>query len=197
MTAVLGDTPSESRVRPGRRRRHTVLWSAISAAIVLAILIAVLATRKAATDVQAGSPLLGHKAPALTGGDQSGQQISLSQFGGKWVVVNFFATWCVPCQQEHPDLISFENHHRAAGDAVLLGVVYDPHDAPNVGAFFEKNGGDWPVFRDDTAQVQYGTTGVPETFIIDPNGYVIVRITGRVTEGGLDAILQRAKSEGA
>ncbi len=189
MTAV----SAPPRVRP--RRRHTVLWSAVSAAIVLAILIAVLATRKAATDVQAGSPLLGHLAPAVSGPDLSGQHVSLGQFQGKWVLVNFFATWCVPCQEEHPDLTSFNSEHRARGDAVLLGVIYDPHDAPNVAPFFKSHGGDWPVIRDDGAQVQFGTTGVPETFIIDPNGYVVTRITGRVTTGGLDTILQRLEAE--
>jgi cytochrome c biogenesis protein CcmG/thiol:disulfide interchange protein DsbE len=195
MTAVAGPAGAGGRVRA--RRRHTVLWSAVSAAIVLAILIAVLATRKAATDVQAGSPLLGHSAPVLAGPDLTGHQVSLAQYAGKWVLVNFFATWCVPCQEEHPDLISFNNRHRAAGDAVLLGVIYDARDASSVAPFFKKNGGDWPVIRDDSAKVDYGTTGVPETFIIDPSGYVVTRITGRVTEGGLDTILQRAQSAGA
>jgi peroxiredoxin len=187
---------TEDAVPPRRpRRKHTILWSAVTAAVVLAILIAVLATRKAATDVQAGSPLLGHQAPAISGPDLTGQQISLSQYKGKWVVVNFFATYCVPCQQENPDLISFNSQHQAAGDAVLLGVIYDPRDVPAVAPFISKSGDTWPIIRDDNAVAEFGTTGVPETFIVDPYGFVIVHITGRVTESGLNTILQRAQAQ--
>lgn len=198
MTAVEEQTQPEPRPQPPPRPRprHTVLWSAVSAAVVLAILIAVLATRKAATDVQAGSPLLGHQAPALAGPDLTGHPVSLGQYVGKWRVVNFFATYCVPCQQENPDLISFNNEHHARGDAVLLGVIYDYRDAAAVAPFVQKNGTNWPIIRDDNALTEFGTTGVPETFIIDPGGYVVVRITGRVTQGGLDAILQRAQAQG-
>jgi cytochrome c biogenesis protein CcmG/thiol:disulfide interchange protein DsbE len=176
-----------------RRRRRTALWSSVAVAILLAVLVALLATRKAATDVQAPSPLLGRAAPGISGPDLGGRQVSLAAFHGKYVLVNFFATWCVPCQQEHPDLISFESRHAAQGDVALVGVIFDPADADRVAPFFAKNGGNWPVLRDDTAKVAYGLRGVPETFLIDPGGAVITHIVGRVTDAGLETLVRTAE----
>jgi hypothetical protein len=64
-----------------------------------------------------------------------------------------------------------------------------------VAPFISKSGDTWPIIRDDNAVAEFGTTGVPETFIVDPYGFVIVHITGRVTESGLNTILQRAQAQ--
>src|SRR5438270_3022240 len=98
-------------------RRHTARWAAVSLGVVLLLFVAVLATRKSAADKQAESPLLGKPAPALTGTGLDGHDVSLVSDQGKWVVVNFLASWCVPCRQEHPELVKFTQRHQVAGDA--------------------------------------------------------------------------------
>jgi cytochrome c biogenesis protein CcmG, thiol:disulfide interchange protein DsbE len=180
-------------------RRHTARWAAVTIGVVVLLLIAVLATRKSAADKQALSPLLGHRAPALSGPSiLDGKNVSLDGLRGKWVLVNFLASWCVPCAEEHPELVKFIQRHRAAGDAQVLGVVFDD-TAGNVRGFFKRLGGSWPVLDDpgDHVALEYGVRGPPESFLIDPNGFAVSKIVGQVTADGLEKLLARAKARGA
>ncbi len=179
-------------------KRHTARWAAISLGLVLVLFVAVLATRKSAADKQAESPLLGKPAPALTGTSLDGQDVSLSSFRGKWVVVNFLASWCVPCQQEHPELVKFTQRHQATGDATVLGVIFDD-TAPNVRGFFQRFGGSWPVVDDPGGHtaLDFGVRGPPESFLVDPNGFVIWKGIGQVNADGLDKLVTEGKARGA
>lgn len=172
------------------RRRHGALAIAILIGVVLALFIGLLATRDPATDRQVSSPLLDRLAPEITGTTIDGEAFDLDDLRGEWVVVNFFATWCVPCRQEHPELLSFSRRHAQAGDAQVVSVVFgDEPDA--VRAYFDENGGDWPVVIGDEGRValDYGVAGVPESYLVDPEGFVRAKIVGGVTSDGLDRIL--------
>src|SRR3954467_15912052 len=111
------------------RERHTARWTAISVGVVVVLFVGLLATRKSADTTHADSPLLGKQAPATSGVSFSGQSegpgTSLAGYRGKYVLVNFFASWCIPCRDEQGDLKTFNDRHAAAGDAAVLGVVYD------------------------------------------------------------------------
>lgn len=186
--------PSVTRPRSGTRR--TALWVAVAVGVLLAFLVGVLATRDSAADKLADSPLLGRSAPNITGKTLSGEQLSLDSLRGRWVVLNFVASWCVPCRQEHPELSAFDTRHRATGDGQVLGVVFS--DKPgNVREFMREQGGDWPVLEDPQGQValEFGVRGPPESFVIDPSGVVVAKITGPATAAGLEQIL--ASSDGA
>ena len=172
-----------------------MLWVAVAVGVLLAFLVGVLATRDSAADKLADSPLLGRPAPEITGNTLSGEKLSLSSLRGRWIVVNFVASWCVPCRQEHPELIAFDTRHRATGDGQVLGVVFS--DKPgNVREFLREQGGDWPVLEDPQGQIalEFGVRGPPESFVINPNGVVVAKITGPATAAGLERIL--ASSEG-
>ena len=176
-------------------RRHSARWIAVTLGVVLLLFIGVLATRRSAADKQADSPLLGKPAPALSGTALDGRQASLGDDGGKWVVVNFLASWCVPCRQEHPELIKFIQRHQAAGDATVLGVIFDD-SAANVRRFFGELGGAWPVIGDPGGRIalDYGVRGPPESFLIDPNGFVVWKGIGQVSADGLDRLVAQGQA---
>lgn len=177
-------------------KRKVAPWIALGVGLVLLAMVLVAATSKSADSRVADSPLLGRPAPVAEGAVLSGPQQSLADLRGKYVIVNFFATWCVPCRREHPELVRFADRHAAAGDAAVLQVVYGDR-ASTVKAFLEKNGGDWTVLDDPTGSIalDWGVRGLPESYLIDPNGTVIVKITGGADAEGLDALLREAKNK--
>ena len=174
-------------------RRRTAVWSAAGVALVAVLLITVLATREPAQSRVAKSPLLGKPAPTVVATTLDGSRLRLSDLGGKYVLVNFFATWCVPCQREHPELVRFTAAHR--DDATVLAVIFDD-EVGAVREFMETRGGTWPVVDDPRGKValEFGVRGPPESFLIDPRGYVVSRIVGEVRADGLERLLQEAKA---
>jgi cytochrome c biogenesis protein CcmG/thiol:disulfide interchange protein DsbE len=180
---------------PARRSRgHTVLWVALAVGAVVALLIAVLATSKSASEVEAASPLLGKPAPAISGPTLGGPPAGLDARRGKWVLVNFFASWCVPCQKEMPELVKFETRHAAAGDAVVFAVRYDDPDEAPLRNLMAKYHAGWPIVDDSQAKVDWGVAGIPESYLVDPTGIVLSRIVGGVNADALELLLNRAKA---
>ncbi len=182
---------------PGRGR-HTARWISLVVLVVVAALVALLATRPPATETEVFTPLLGKTAPAIAGATLSGPGFDLATYRGRFVVVNFFASWCPPCQQEQPELVSFAYSHRGAGDAVLVGVVYDDATS-SARAFDTAAGADWPAVIDPGGQIalRYGVRAPPETFLISPTGQVVAHIDGPVTAAYLDKQLAAARAAGS
>ena len=161
---------------PGRPSRGA-RWVAIAVAVVLLLLVVVLVTRKSAADRADFDPLENKAAPAIDGTTLDGKPFNLDSLRGEWVVVNFFATWCVPCQQEHPELLSFAQRHSQAKDVQLISVVFQD-DFAAVRDFYAKNGGNWPVVNGDQGRIalDYSVIRVPDTYVVDPLGIVRARI---------------------
>src|SRR5262249_17516025 len=147
----------------------------------------------------AATSLLDQPAPAVQTTTIDGAPFDLAQRKGSWVVLNFFGTWCPPCVQEHPELLRFQQaQSQQAGGAELVTVVNND-DPATVKKFFADKGGDWPVLEDPKGQiyVSFGVAKVPETWIIDPNGFVRARIITTVTADGLAKILNQLKGAGS
>jgi cytochrome c biogenesis protein CcmG/thiol:disulfide interchange protein DsbE len=170
-----------------RRRRAPLI--AIPVVVVLVALIWVLAGAEPGRSTTANSHLLGGPAPAVVSTTIDDEPFDLARRKGSWVLLNFFNSTCVPCKREHPELVAFAERQEALGadGAELYTIVNDDRDDA-VRAWFDANGGEWPKVRDPDGAiaVAFGVALVPETWIIDPNGFVRLRVIGEVTPGFLD-----------
>jgi cytochrome c biogenesis protein CcmG/thiol:disulfide interchange protein DsbE len=176
-----------------RRSGHLARNVAIGVGVVVVALIVVLATRPTGDRIE--NKIVGRAVPPLTGETLDGQTYDIDLYRGDWVVVNFFAAWCTPCIVEHPELVRFSEEHQAADDGVhLVSVVYSDEVA-NVRRFFDERGGDWPVVVGETTgrvALDFGVSGVPESYVVAPDGTVVAKFTG-VTQAGLDAVIDRSE----
>ena len=197
MADVIDDV-AEAPDSPPPQRGRTVLFTALGVAVVLAVLVVVFAVAKSGARDTAATPLLDEPAPAVRATTIDGKPFDLSQRKGSWVVLNFFGTWCPPCVQEHPELLRFATAQAQQADGAELVTVVNNDTVQNVKNFFAKNGGDWPVLQDPNGEVyvSFGVSKVPETWIIDPNGYVRFRSIATVTADGLATVLNQLKGTG-
>ena len=171
-----------------------MLWISLSVAVVLAVLIAVLASSNPAGQ-GVSSPLVGKPAPPISGQALGGTgQVSLAQFKGQWVLVNFAASWCVPCRQEMPQLQTFAQNGASQGDATILTVPYDEGDVSNLAAYLDSQHVTWPKVDDGSAVVSYGVNGIPESYLVDPAGTVVAKYVGGIKAAQVDQFIARAGS---
>ena len=189
-----GPDPAALDAAPRRRRSRIPLISAIVVGCVAALLVALLATSKNASEVgtQVVTPLQNKRAPEITGPTLNGGSAALSSLRGKWVLLNFFASWCIPCQQEQPELVKFQNAH-AGGDAAIFGVRFDDPDTGPIESLMSKSGATWPIVDAPDAKITYSVTGPPETFLISPGGIVLAHIVGPVSDTMLENVLHQAQ----
>jgi cytochrome c biogenesis protein CcmG/thiol:disulfide interchange protein DsbE len=143
-----------------------------------------LAFRRDPHDIRTGT--IGKPAPAFTlmRLDGSGE-VTLADLAGKVVVVNFFASWCLPCTQENPALVRVYERYRES-DVVMLGVNLQ-ESRENGLAYVRRMGMAWPTLADPDGRVvlSYGVFGPPETFFIGRDGIIAGRHIGPIDEATL------------
>jgi cytochrome c biogenesis protein CcmG/thiol:disulfide interchange protein DsbE len=170
--------------------------SAIAVLAVLAVvgLLAFGLLSKGSSGIAVGEVAPASPLPQLEGGGSG----SLADYRGRWVLVNFWASWCVPCREEAPALEEFQQRHGDAGFTVL-GI--DSRDLSGDGrAFVRRFGLSYPQLRDGDGATahDFGTTGVPENYLVDPGGKVRLLVRGPITaeylEGEVAPLLPGGRS---
>ena len=120
-----------------------------------------------------------------------GKTVKLSDFKGKVVLLNFWATWCPPCRAEIPDLISLQQQYSPQG-LVVIGVAMDQGGATVVKPFLKKMDVNYPVVLGDQkiAQLYGGIEVVPTTFVIDRRGQLVNQLRGAVGRPNFEAAIK-------
>lgn len=173
--------------------KKTVRIIALVVAVCLVGFAVLLATRKPVNMQTVPSPLINKPAPPISGAALDGQPVSLASYSGRFVLVNFFASWCTPCHDEEKALVTFASTNK---DVSVLGVAYDDA-ASSAKGFLSEYGAKYQAIADLNGQVAlaYGVSEPPQSYLISPNGVILTEIVGPVNLASLDQLISIAKSK--
>ncbi|RCS29010.1 TlpA family protein disulfide reductase [Rhodanobacter denitrificans] len=154
---------------------HSTLFKSAALGLVLAF----------GLPVQAAMPAQ----PTLHVATLDGKTFDLAAQRGKWVIVNYWATWCVPCIKEMPDISRFVAAHK---NVTAIGLAYEDSEPADIKAFLAKHPVVYPIAQvslDQPLKDFDEPRGLPTTYVIAPDGKVAKHIVGPVTEASLEAIV--------
>lgn len=153
------------------------------------------------TDAAENSMELVPPAPDFTLVDQYGNTHTLSDYKGKTVFLNFWATWCPPCRAEMPEIQEiYEDYGSNESDVIILGIASPDYgregSAQDIAAFLEDNEYTYPVVMDEggLSAYDYGVSAYPTTFMIDTDGNVFGYVTGQITKDIMNSIIEQTKN---
>ena len=173
-----------------RSRRFRWRWVAVGVVVVLVVAWAFVAGRSLGRDPrQVRSALLGKPAPAFELPTLDGGTVDSADWRGDVVVVNFWASWCVPCREEAPELEAFAEQWQERG-VRLVGIVYNDEES-EAAAFRDRYGLTYPQAFDPggRAAIDFGVFGVPETYVIAADGTVMAKLLGAVDAATLERVV--------
>ena len=129
--------------------------------------------------------------------DMDGRSHSLSDYRGKWVLVNYWATWCPPCLEELPELEVF--HSGAEGKAVVLGVNMEEIEKPELRAFVDQQFLSFPILvasaRPSRDQLIGPVDAMPTSYLVTPQGEVVARQVGQITAAAINGFIERYEQQ--
>ena len=129
--------------------------------------------------------------------DVHGNKVNLNSYQGKWVVVNYWATWCPPCIVEMPELQSFHDKHAATDDAIVIGINTELIGEQRLLEFLDDYFITYPIFvSKPVQQSELGLIpGLPTTFLVTPQGKVVARQVGPVTQEMIEQFMQNFETQ--
>lgn len=173
--------------------RRLVAWLPLAALAGLGLLFATFGLHHdpyVAPDALVGKRVPEVRLPALSGGAAR----PLSAELGRPVLINFFASWCAPCAEENPALLALK-----AQGLPIIGVAYKDDPAASR-AFLQRLGDPFTAVRldrDGRAGIDFGVSGVPESFLVDAEGRVVAKHSGPLQPGDADTLLAQFQAAGA
>jgi cytochrome c biogenesis protein CcmG/thiol:disulfide interchange protein DsbE len=175
--------------------KHPMRTITLAVAVVLVGLAVLLASQVHNNPSFPGANMNGKAVPTFDLPALSGSaRIRSADLQGKVVLVNFWNSWCIPCQQEHAALTAFYARHRNDGDVEMIGIVRD--DTAGAARTWVRDHRDgWTFVTDPAGQAAlgFGTTGQPESFMIAPNGVVAAYLRSPASIDNLEEMLAAAR----
>lgn len=155
--------------------------------VVLITTVVFFSNRLNSPPTYSGGKVVGKLVPDVTVKTLDGKDVSLRSLAGKRVMINFFNSWCIPCQEEEPALQEFARNHANDPDFVFIGIARDDSDA-NIRAWVKTHDEPFDVTLDhnEDASIAFGTTGQPETYAIDSDGQVVASLLARASVDSLE-----------
>ncbi|WP_457675049.1 TlpA family protein disulfide reductase [Thiolapillus sp.] len=146
------------------------------------------------TGAWAGQPSFAADRPDFSYRDINGKVHRLSDYRGKWVLVNYWATWCPPCLEELPELEVFHDSHKDK-DAVVLGLNMEDLGADRLRAFVEEQFLSYPILMAGSRprEVLGAVPGLPTSFLVSPEGEVVARQVGPVDGKSIESFIREYK----
>ncbi|MEX1125175.1 MAG: TlpA disulfide reductase family protein [Acidimicrobiia bacterium] len=171
-------------------------WVGIGVIAVTVVLAVVLASRFGTDPGLVDSPLIGHPAPGFALQTLTGDgEVSLEKLRGQIVVVNFFASWCLQCRNEHADLVATSDSFADDG-VTFVQIAYQEAPEQSLAYLAEAGTSEATAYLADPGSrtaIAYGVFGIPETFFIDPEGIVVGKIIGEADALILGATIDAIK----
>lgn len=173
--AAADEQPEQPSAEPGGRRRWG--YVAITAAVAFIALLAFGLVAKGGPSLDIGDTAPDAAIDPLGGGED----VSLSDYRGEWVLLNFWASWCDPCRDEAPAIEEFANRNR--GKVVVVGMD-SKENSVDAQQFADEYGLSYQLLHDGEGEMMdsYNVKGLPESFLIDPDGEIALIYRGPVDE---------------
>ena len=198
-TTVRPDTTDDEVDALLERTRRPRRWRWVAVALALAVVVgwAFVAGRSLGRDPRVvESALIGKEAPEFRLPRLDGGEVDSATYRGEILVVNFWASWCVPCIEEAPELEAFARRWDGRG-VNLVGIVYNDEE-DKAADFRDRFGLTFPQALDPTgrAAIDFGVFGVPETYVVDAEGTVKARMIGAVDAATLERVVTEVDDGG-
>jgi cytochrome c biogenesis protein CcmG/thiol:disulfide interchange protein DsbE len=180
--------------------KHPTRWVALAVALVVVAVGVAFATQVGGDPRRESSQshLVGDPAPDFRVRTLDGKSLTRHDLAGRAVIVNFWNTWCVPCERELPALQQFWARHRDDPSVAVVGIVRDDEQGA-VRHYVAAKGIDWTIAMDPEARaaLDFGTRGQPETFAISPGGRIAGAQIGPSSVSDLETMLRAARGRRA
>lgn len=182
------DLESDSPEKKTSGTRLAIRFGIFGFVLILVIVtVTFFSSRLSSKPTYQGGKVVGKIVPDVTVTTLDGEEIEMRSLVGKRVIVNFFNSWCIPCQEEEPALQEFAREHEGDPDFVFIGIARDDSPA-NIRNWASSREVPFEVTLDDneSASIAFGTTGQPETYAINSEGLVVASLLARASTESLN-----------